>query len=242
MSGFLYFIERLGAASIDVLRDMGLGYAFDSAPGMAACDGPGNISGLLVADLARLGEYTFGYLPAEQTWRRCPAKGGAIAHVGFYTAAKPTPAGLARAKQLPGKAVKLGDGHEWTVPLLRFHDGDDGFRTALPVDYDVDDEGNWIVGGTTDAYEELDRVAQRLVDGMLLAELGKAPRITTGEALDIASSLLGWNYTVSKAELGRQMLGLLRRDETLMEVLKAAIDFDTLDAWAVKKNGEAAGG
>lgn len=242
MAGFLYFADGLANPLTDaVINRLGLTYACDGqSPMFARLEGrtPSGGVGTLIADEARLAGKTFGYLPADQDWRiaRVASDTAGAVYVGCYRDARPTPRELARREQLPGQLVKLADGQQWLVPRLRFFDGEHGFRTAMPVLFDVDDAGQWMVGGMDEQYRELDAIAQRMLDGMLGGAVGSTSPLTTGEALQLVTRLLRQNYVVSAPELGRQMLGALSDDGTLVEAMHAAMDFQTASEWVEKKS------
>ena len=120
------------------------------------------------------------------------------------------------------------------MPRLRFWADEGGFRPALPQLAELGDDGQWLVGGVAREYAALEPIAERLLDAMLKAPLEQAPHLTLVEALDAAAALLAVNYRVSKIEL--VMLGVLATDQSLMDLCRAAVDYDQAVAYVEKKS------
>lgn len=240
MSTFLYFAANvLNPITPDVIDRLALRYAFDNvaasaAHGVITGRTPSNTAGTIFADSERLGSTDLAYRPDEQVWRPLPGK--PACYVGYWQAHKPTAAHLLRAKVTDGEFVQLADGQEWLVPRVRMFGGEDGFRTALPTLIDVDDAGELIVGGLADEHAELDRLGQRLLEGMFGAELELAPRLSVKEAVETVAQLLAVNYVVSAVELGKRMLGVLANDDSLIAACRAAVDYATAVDWTEKKS------
>lgn len=246
MPSFLYFADSyLNPISADAIDGFGLRYAFENAAthGPLTTHTPSGNPGTIFADCQRLGGDDLSYRPDEQVWRKLPATGaGPQIYVGCWRDRKPTPADLERRAQVPGEFVRLADGAEWLVPRLRFFAGENGFETALPTLIDVDDAGNLVVAGVADEHAGLERLGQRLIEGMFAGELELAPRLTVKEAVESVAQLLAVNYVVSTVELGKQLLGALANNDTLMAACRAAVDYKTAASWAEKKSARGAAG
>lgn len=237
MSGFLYFAAGVEATiTLERAKQLDLGYAFDAAPGSAKLEGrtPSGGVGMLFADPSRLGEATFAYMPDAQEWIKRP--GDDSIWLGWYKKLPPTPAELGRAKGLPGEALELGDGRRWMIPRLLYYSGGDGFVLDLPCRAKLLESGEWGNGEVLEKYAAAAEFGERLYQGMVRSELGQAPRLTTTEMLDIACELLSINYAVHKLEVSA--LGLLAIDETLVQIARAAADFNTFEEWYQKKTSD----
>jgi hypothetical protein len=186
-----------------------------------------------------LGELPLAYAPDSQVWRKIP---GTEVMLGWYRDQPPTEASLRRHGQREGYPVELADGAQWRIPLLRFWSSELGFRSTLPQYADLDEDGNWLIGQTTEDCTRLAAIAQRLYDGMVTALVGdgsdadKSELLTTEELLEFAVELLQANYYVSKIEIAA--LKILTVDGQLTRIAKAAIDYDRAEKWAQKKTTE----
>ena len=246
MSTFIYFTE---AAKAPVNRQraeaLGVGYAFDTSPASAELRGrtPSGGNGWLFADAERMGGKQLGYNQELQTWRRLP---GLEVWVGYYNDSKPTPEDLERREQLAGRYIELSDGNDWLVPLLRFWSGNTGFAVALPTVAGIDENGDWISKGTSPQHDELNKLAERLLEvtkGQSAAALEgeddpqNRPRpMTDIEMLEATCLLIGANYRVSKVELAE--LDALEIGNKLVQIGRIAIDLETVENWLKKKSEE----
>jgi len=255
MPGFLYYLPDLGKpATREDAAKAGLGYAFEKARSFAQCgcnSGPDKRPGHVVADATSLTDRRVGYYPDKQTWHRIPrfvSESGVW--VGYYTDAPPTPADLARPRQLQGHLVELADGNKWLIPVARaFEITGDDIRPviSLPQRLTLDDEGQWTESAIEARWQYLWDIGQGWLDTVMGVAPGgdadgesvdgKVIDLTIAGLADSAVSILQANYRVSAAEVS--MLGLLNRD-VLAHVLNAVIDMPTFAAWQSKK-AEAAG-
>jgi hypothetical protein len=137
---------------------------------------------------------------------------------------------------IPGKAVELGDGLRWLIPRLSAYVGGEGFSFDLPCYADLSDDGRWINGQVIEEYRPAQQIAQRLHDGMIRAELGLAPRLSSEEVLILSAEILQLNYRIGGLECA--MLRLLRLTESLRDIAKAAVDWQTFVEWYEKKTAE----
>ncbi|HRS28497.1 MAG TPA: hypothetical protein P5255_09545 [Phycisphaerae bacterium] len=199
--------------------------------------------GVVLADEAHLAGQRLGLYPDEQTWRRVP---GCQAWVGFYRAARPTPADLQRPTLLAGHAVRLADGQEWIAPIARGCVDDEAelrCYVALPRRSELDDDGRWVPGPVAERYGKLWECAVRFWDAFVGAKpLATTPSDESGaptslsleftELHETATAALAANYWVSAPELA--LLGAL--DEgTAVAVCQALIDWPTIARWLEKK-------
>jgi hypothetical protein len=236
MSSFLYFSEELTKpVQLADCQRLGLGYAFDANPASMDITGrtPTGGRGWLFFDGKRIGNAFQGYKAEFQTWRKLP---NSEVWVGFDNAKRPTPQSLARKELVPGELVMLADGQAWQIPRTKLYAGEAGFQSALARYIDVDDNGVWVEGAVKGGHDKLPEVADRLVDGMIWAQVDDTiPGLTLLELADIAAALLGANYHLSAVELG--LLQLVTTDEVLVSIAKSSVDYETAMEWLLKKNG-----
>lgn len=229
MSSFLYFVPGLDKpASLEDAASAGVAYAFESKGRLqcAPINGrtPTGSPGMLLFDQQRLGAAPPGYRPDEQTWRKIP---GSETWAGFYKEHRPTPESLARSEQLTGELLNLGDGQQWLAPQLKVFAGEQGFQPAYPLIADLDENGNWVSGGASPASAKMEKLFERLMDGMA------GEGLSTNDGLDMACQLLAINYAIDRVEAA--MLRLLETNETLGRILRVASDWDAAMEWAKKK-------
>lgn len=246
MGGFLYFIPG-GSRSIGLeeLAGLGLGYAFEMQPDVIGVQhGPENLSGVIVGEGRRFQK--FGFYQNEQTWRRIPRpeSTGNPCWCGFFNDARPGPADLARARQLHGADLMLGDGQSWRCPIVAvwLDQGESaGHAVALPHSRSIDESGRWAPGAVLAKYAPLLAAAQKFWDAYRGAETVET---TSGQVLrrfddqDLYSSaalMLSANYRIGPAEAS--MLELLN-DLSAAEIMQTAIDFSTYLDWLKKKAAE----
>lgn len=240
MYGFLYFADGIVNPITDqLLASLDLTYAFEGGPMYGLCQGrtPSGRDGTLIADGARMPNGDLAYRPDLQTWRKRP--GDDCVWVGYWNAHRPTPEGLARARQLPGERVTLADGNAWLVPRLMAYESESGFAIDLPCYADLDENGRWCNGGVSAEYADAAKFAERIYEGMIKAELGQGTRLTTEEVLAMSSRLLQFNYRVSEIEAA--ILQLFKIEAALRDVVKAAADWRTFAEWCDKKKAASGG-
>jgi hypothetical protein len=233
MSTFLYWVPGPVDPSIN-LAEHNLGYAFGAQPQvMPLGRGPDGGPGRLVFDQAALEPYQPGFVPDLQTWRRRGGDDGHGVWVGYFNEAKPTAKKLQRKELVEGPAVKLG-GEAWQVPQLRAFQGSAGFRVSLPRQFDLNDAGEFVLGAVRAEFAELDALAQRLLEGYVLASLPRSPedpeepaeQLSISEASLACAKLLRVNYRLDRWEM--VMLGLLGTEGNWRLVIEAALDVAAL--------------
>lgn len=224
MAGFLYFHEGPSAPSLEAVRGWGLGYAFDKSPtNRNTSSGPaGGPGGYVFGDKARLGERGCKLAPADQRWRRIPGDHGLW--LGYWLADPPTPDDLRRSEVLPGYRVKMPDGREWSIPLVRSCDEHGNPLSRLPCTYDLDDEGHLIDGEPLARHRWLWDITEWAWLKMVNDE-----DAGDQECLDTASRLLGANYAVHAIEL--VTMGVFSPQLGPAGVVALAVDYLTFRAW-----------
>lgn len=188
-----------------------------------AC-GPGGASGTMLVPLVPGAEppVRLGYQPNFQEWTE---------HDGYWLGidreAPPTPANLARTKQIGGYKMTMGDGHEWLVPILRRPDD----STELPSAFSFGADGRLIQSVRQQhraLWEDTAEVCQWFVEGTLF-EVAKEhlPRI-----IDRCVRILGVNYRFDRVL--QNVLGPIGQEEWAA-ILCYAIDWPTAQALDQKK-------
>ena len=127
---------------------------------------------------------------------------------GWYRDSVPTPGGLARKAQLPGKRIELADGNEWLVPIAR----DAGGMCSLPVSFDLDEEtGEWVGNKVQPKFQKIWEHAVEYYSTMMLAIVntpeGETPSWLIPNYETLVVDALAVNYRVSARELSS--LGVL---------------------------------
>lgn len=241
MYGFLYFADGFHNPITDeALAALDLSYAFTSRPMHGVIEGrtPSGGAGTIIGSQRLMPGGELAYRPDAQTWRKRP--GDDCVWVGYWNDHKPTPEGLARKKQLPGELVKLADGNAWRVPRLMAYEDGSGFAVDLPCYADLDVNGQWCNGGVAEEFATAASFAERIYEGMIKAELGQAPRLTSQEVLSMSVQLLQLNYCIGDIEAA--MLRLFKVEAALRDVVKAAADWKTFVAWCDKKKESVSAG
>jgi hypothetical protein len=241
MSGFLYFADGIRNPMTDELvSQLDLRYAFDGIPMHGPIDGrtPSGGPGTIMCEQSRLEPYDPVYRGDEyQVWRKRP--GDDCVWIGYWRDSPPTPADLARHKQLAGDGVELG-GHAWKIPQFWWHAEEDGFQPKLPRYFDLSDKGEWIYGDIDEAHAHLKPLADRLLAAIYFSGSDPSvPPLTTIELLETAPQLLAINYVVSPVEC--VMLKLFKKDGALRRMAELAVDYDTAMEWVKKKELAVAG-
>lgn len=243
MPGLLYFLaDRDRTITPDDLRRIGLGHAFDRrVAGNNATGALGGRNGVVLADPTRVESHRIGYYPDRQQWFQMPMP-DVNAWVGRYTDAPVKPEDLARAEQLDGHWVTLGDEQRWLAPVARAqteHDGELRWHNALPAATTIDAEGHWVEAGVLPRYAPLWPIATAFWDQWMGAkEDGGGPADTATVSFDFAGAndaalaALAANYRLGKAEVA--LLGLFN-DQTVLGILLALVDGPTVQEWLKKK-------
>lgn len=201
-----------------------------AGPCSARMKGPGDQEGLFLSADAD----SIRYLPDQQEW--IERADGVWVGVN-RDRPMPTPDGLAKPKQLPGPEVTLADGNRWVVSQLRVFASEHGWAVAVPTRMKLVD-GEWQSGEVLPEFADADALGEDLLARMLAAyESIENPDATDGmtfaDAAGYVARVLAVNYRVGPEELS--LLGALPMDGRLGEVLRAATDYDSAEAWVEKK-------
>lgn len=236
---FLYFIPQPAQDSRKRIKDLHLDAILGSHPkeGKILGNGPNGGPGTVYChssanEVPRI-------ILAEQTWRSAPKSNGDSAPywIGFWTERKPTPATLAREKQLQGEKIEMKDGTKWVVPkLLEWKEDIERnlavYSIAVPQILDIDDNWNLVPSRIDPKYETIWNEGWRAHEAYVgqAIETGRAV-MTVLEARTLAAQILGVNYRVSPLEIA--VLGLFDEDLAI-RVVTSAIDSDMF--WSAIKN------
>lgn len=201
-----------------VLKERGLSEVFADVPMVEQPlwelpgRGPDNLPGCLMyyqtptGGIPRRAEYR----PSEQSWT--PVGDGSLLWIGVDTAELPKPEELARKRQYPGYWVRLADGAEWRVPVIRRPDG----TTELPTDMVWDATGRLV--------EPIKPMYQSFWDDTAeVAEwFDKGIDPLRSRALELAIRALSINYRYDRA-----IHSVVRAidSESLLAILAATVDF-----------------
>ena len=247
--GLLYYLpNEAGSITLEKARAAGLGYAFDR-PSISTGQvpaGPGDASGVIFF----YGDPPAGgvaYRPEAQTWRKIPGLESG-AWVGRVNAETILPESVARAQQLDGHQVELGDGQQWLVPIALAAPEDQDqqllLHPALPRRLGLDDAGQWQPAGPILRYEPLWQAACKFWEGFRLGQFDaqtSAAEVECNEDDSCAAAItaLAANYRLGPAEV--DVLGLFD-EQCIGRILLAMIDWDGCQAWLEKKTREAGPG
>jgi hypothetical protein len=231
MSAFMIFVEGADApVSRKQIEAAGLGHAFDGVPNHAKMAGPGGRQGVMLSNVAKLDPYQPVYRPNEQTWRKAPAALTPLLpwHLGYYNAAPPTSADLARPEQIAGNQVEL-HGQPWQVPMVRTTRLDGTPRVALPSYLQLGDDGRPRQGAVVDELAWLLERVTPFWDAWLEGYEASSDEedsftITMPDSIFAdAAAVLSANYYVGPVEC--EALRLFRNDDgSLSKVMGAACD------------------
>jgi len=251
VSGFLYFIPAGRESTFaETLKTWGLAHAAEKstsvAPLMAA--GPSGAGGVIAADPAAVPQITYNVdaqtwaptdnpLPKDEEEKFRP-------WIGVSNDNPPTPLELLRADALDGHVVKLADGNDWLIPIVR------GWtevpeigpinQCALPHSIRRSG-GHWQRDGIQAKYVPL--WAGTLKWWEFYTARIESVELDPGSAvkrvpfdfecsLELASDALAANYRVGVDEIGLMAVF----NETLVrDVLLALIDWPFVRKWAQKK-------
>ncbi len=234
MAGFVYFVEtKHKSLDLDGIRELRLGYAFESTPecSEALGDTPTGGKGLFFADHERLGKMRAGYAPEEQTWRDLPdLEGQPRRAIGFWKEHRPTPKDLQRKQTAPGLLVRLGDDEMWQIPTVRKWDEQaNEWRCDLPCLYDYDKKGKLCQGQAIEKYRHLWDITAPIASLLFAAETDPdAEVVSDDQAAEVAVELLKANYLVDLPEL--VVLDALG-EGSLALIVNAAVMKDRLLEW-----------
>ena len=168
MAGFLYFRP---AKTTPITPRVSMSWASATrfragvTHGVAMGNTPTGTAGSVFGDPTLHGERTVRIDMAEQLWEPIPKT---KLWVGMWTDARPTPAELAHTPQLAGYNARLGDGQEWTIPLVRRLD-QATFQSVsnLPTYLKCDADGNWHRGPVVQQHAHLWEMTAPIADGAL---------------------------------------------------------------------------
>ena len=260
MAGFLYFAKgRREPVTLQLVRDWGLGYAFESEPTDVDVIHPKLGSGKLFAEPRRHPDLALVVRDApEQIWTLhspvVTSSPRSEVHVGYWAEHKPTPADLSRKAMLPGHDVSMGDGLRWRSPIaLQWNDSLTAPQTtALPQGAEYDATlGKWMPGQIDPRYQRLWEIANRFNDEIrrtnsdvrgAMAEEGEqvAPddeieiSLSASDGCNDAVEALAFNYLIGPVEA--TLLGWFAESfDVAGEVLAATIDYPTLQRLLKKK-------
>jgi hypothetical protein len=196
--------------------------------------GPSGDPGLIVGALPIAGREPprrLGYFADEQIWTKIDEN----LWIGVDRAFPPLPAELARKDFFRGYKIKLGDGNEWEIPVIR----DFGTHAPrLPRDMFYDEHGIFTTRLREEyaaIWEKTERAARLFYDAKSV-EFGA---IGLESALDIGLTALALNYRVGKPE--QRILRLLTTTNW-EEALGAMVDWPLFEDYlrremeASKKN------
>lgn len=222
MAGLLYYVPDRRAIGIDVVKELGLGYAMDrGGPQHAGMQpGPDTGSGVVFSFADPDGKSPSLHAAGGATWEQVP---GSPVWIGFDPEDPPRPDDLARAEQRDGHAVRLGDGNDWLVPVARAVDG----TSPLPRRLRWDGE-TWAPGDVLQQYTDLFGEACRIWDTVIA---GDADSRTLSVECGIAVMALAINYRLGPAEVS--LLGLFDTVNEA-EIVLALIDWPAVLAFKKK--------
>lgn len=229
MASFLYFAELATDPTLDTVRELGLGYAICQPPMARECQGhtPSGNRGRVFGDSKRLGDRMPACDLKAQVWRKIPGKN---VWVGYWKDAKPKPADLARKDMLPGYPIKMADGNEWQVPVVRsFDEASAKPVSVLPTLYGLDDSGQLTRGEIQEAHRWLWDLTDSAWDAMVTEASVKEQ-----DMLPIAAKLIGANYAVDVVELAG-VLQVFSPQLSPAGIVALAIDWNTWHQWATAK-------
>lgn len=226
----LYFIEGAKAVSSGLLEKHGLAKIIVQPMSRECMNGPGGTAGVVVMDQSCVSSDRMPkYHRESQRWEKRFGFDGTW--IGCWDNWQPTPEHLARSKQVPGKEIKLDDGNQWIVPLIRTWMDDIEANQVLPScclarSYRRSHEtGNLVPGEVVAEFRDLWLAACDMSNVMLEQLFGGNTRIEVDQADKFVERVLSTNYRVSLEEIG--FLGLLN-DNSYGEVIRMALDWSTL--------------
>jgi hypothetical protein len=239
MAGLLYYVPNQTSVTHKRLPAIGLEYAFN---GSVACrqtgHGPdGQPAGVILGRDEDMG--SLGYYPDRQDWQPVLDLPDPGAWVGKFKTDVPKPEELAREEMLEGHSVKMHDGQWWQIPVLRAIDTEPelAFRCAAPRPFTYLGEGKWGLGPIDQKFERAYQIACDWYDQLVgqIDEEKDTAEFEIDDAISAATVALSINYRIDNNEAS--LLGLLGSHGVVGEVLRAMIDWPTLEEW-VKKNEE----
>lgn len=236
---FLYFFPH--AVTPESITAAGLDYAFPGgrASTVEVWNAAGNQNGYIATRPDSQPIDRQRYDTTKQTWKRIP---NSVAWVGKWNDDVIKPSSLERPEQCDGPFITLADGRHWKIAQARKFvatGNERAYYCPLPHDLDLDEQGKWVLGRVSSAYEELSRFADAWWEAhsKVYAEGGDG---FVFESLDeFCVAAIRANYFVSHAELA-----LLRAYSVQCRraVYSACLDLDFAKAVLEKKTDEGRSG
>jgi hypothetical protein len=213
------------------VKAWGLGYAFDKPPASGVCQGntPSGTVGSVFGDPTRHEDGSIKMDMEAQVWRKMPRPGQQDMFLGYWKESVPEPKDLARANQLTGYMLKLADGNDWLIPVVKiFSESDGTHRSNLPAYLDVDDEGKPVAGSVMPIYAHLEELTAPFAEQMFSDKVDDSS--ITKEDIDLAArTLLQTNYVVDLIEIAA--IHLLSYHEQSHQIVSLSIDWPGYLRW-----------
>lgn len=264
MNAFQYFLPSTQRAAVDerLPASVGLSYAFDGQRAHARevmGAGPDGKQGVVISP----SDHRIGYYPNHQDWTPHPhaRHDGNVIYVGAYRDALPTPLDLAKPRQLPGHTLELCDHQSWLIAIIRAwlppaSDGETArYYDALPKTGGLDPEAakrgevRWASLETEGQYTHLWPLANEYYESFsrywintdedeVAADVQlddtPDPFSDVTHLISAAVTVLAANYRVSVAEA--HLLRLFDASgDVAHQLLRAAVDWPTVQSWLEKK-------
>jgi hypothetical protein len=197
-----------------------------------ATDGPGGKTGaILTPVIAGTPSKRADYQPKFQTWQ-C-VRADPELWIGLDNEERPGPKDLAKRDMVPGHKVRLADGNEYEVPVIRAPSR----GTLLPQDMSYDENGEFQMGIKA-PYGELWEKSAEAWDLII----GGKDTMPFSEILDLCLGFLGVNYRYGRYE--HAVLKLVDTSlSTWHELFCAAVDIpfvlEELEAQKKRDNTQA---
>lgn len=237
----LYFLPDINRAQVypgnkltrSVIEGRGLLDVFSDCLGVnqagvadVAGRGPGGMSGTILHYQSPVTDIPgrIGFYPDEQDWHA--VGDGSGYWIGLSKASPPTPNDLRRPVFHAGYQWVLGDGSEWTIPVIRRPDG----TTNLPCDM-IWDAAGVVQSPIKRAYERYWQDSEIVAD-YVFQTAGKDGELQVSRALELAVQAIGINYRFGRAEQN-----ILRLVDTtnFADVLFLSVDFPKFSELVQKK-------
>jgi hypothetical protein len=211
---FVYLIPGLsGPASPEQAEAAGLGYAFPRGQSMhVAGDSETEVGcGALVSAESKALKFKRG----ELNWIRIGA-----AWLGFSKekSGRPKPRDLQRSDAfVDGHPIPLGDGNDWTIPVIRFAEG----NSALPSVLMRKDDGSYGYDVRAE-YRGIVSICDMILDNTMK---GEGFRLSAEMTMAFVQGVLSVNYRVSEAEISALELIDTRN---VKQIAQAAMDVPSM--------------
>lgn len=230
MPGLYYFIPEAERASVDLFSQYGLAQSLGQTGWIQrhCTGGPDDKPGVFLVRQASCADRP-GYFPDEQSWQKCANGLG----IGWDRSRRPPPEELKRPNQVGGHKVRLLDGHQWLMPVLR-----STLRgSMLPHGLVMDAAGKWsrrplkVYAALHDQAESLWSRFQWEIEARNADEQQvEQPKRPQGAMLvedlpGFAVRCLSVNYHVADWEVSA--MGLLS-DQLVYEICEAAMDIPAI--------------